>query len=113
MKPECKPGDLALILRGKHDAGKIVRVIEGWHGQQIDGRLFAPPISALWRNDKLWVVEIVGGSGLTIQPLNAPGQHALVSRSRLPDAILLPLRDDDDVDNDEALTDFLLEFSHD
>lgn len=116
MKPECKPGDLALILKGKHDAGKIVRVIESWHGQQIDGRRFSFSDGAK-RRELRWVVEATG-SPLTIHRIIFKGSDILkneihqVQRSQCPDRILLPIRDDD-VDADEALTDLILELSHD
>ncbi len=85
----CKPGDLAIVTRGRN-AGCIVSVLRPFNpSEPISGRLWRVVGD---RNLPGWVVEAKG------RPLSfsTVGRVRMETRvGAMPDKILRPLRDDD------------------
>lgn len=97
----CKPGDLAVIVRSTlGNLGKIVRVIGPSLSNSVAfGETFADPVTGItWRRDTHgfdWDVEAVG-SPLVIG--FADGRRGTALRRPTQDSALRPLRDNEDED---------------
>lgn len=88
----CKPGDLAIIVRalpGSPNLGRLVRVIEAQTTNLLDGRIWQVS------GDPCWIVESVG-SQLAVFSGNpgAPKLTRWATRRPVRDANLRPIRGD-------------------
>ena len=93
----CKPGDLAVIVRGRPNSpniGKLVLVVELWAGQKVDGFRYSDV------GEQAWVVESIGGNLVTFATADDMG--ALVKRRVVTDSCLRPIRGDEEPESIET-----------
>ena len=94
----CKPGDLAVIVRGMPNSpniGRLVRVVELWAGQEVDGRHYADGL------EQMWIIESMGGN-LAIFSAETGDISAWVKRRIAPDHCLRPIRGDEEPESIET-----------
>lgn len=93
----CKPGDLAVVVRGRPNSpniGKLVRVVELWAGQEVDGIQYGGV-------EQLWIIESLGGK-LAVFAKRTNDIDAWVKKRVSPDRCLRPIRGDEEPESIET-----------
>lgn len=97
----CKPGDLAVVVRSTlGNLGKIVRVIGPSFGNDapLGSKIVDPASGRLWSRDTLDFIWDVESSGSPLVSICSDGSLIGDLRRLFPDSALRPLRDNEDED---------------
>lgn len=86
-KPQCKPGDLAIILGARNtpeNNGKIVRVLRPYTGEVIEG--------VRWEADDGLLVWVIEAHGTDLVVTDKTGRKTISHVRAMADRILHPIR---------------------